>query len=79
VFETEHARTQSPIHQTAHTDACKNTSCCIYSCLPENERKSFETCMSHKGLNIHLENCTLLWFLLCNFITMYVAKNEIRR
>jgi len=44
VFET-------PIHQTAHTDAYK-TPYCIYSCLPEDEPKKFETCRRQQKLKI---------------------------
>ena len=78
MFETEHTRTHCPIHQTAHTDACKSTPYCIYSCLPEDETMRFETCRRHNKLNINLENCAYPLFLLHTCITIYGAKNEIK-
>jgi hypothetical protein len=49
VFES---RTQSPIHPTAHTDACKKILYCTYNCLPYDEHKRFETCRRHQKLEI---------------------------
>ena len=74
MFETEHTRTHCPAHQTAHTDASKNTPYCIHSCLREYEPKSFETFRRHNKVNINLENDAFPLFLLCNSITMYGAK-----
>jgi len=51
---------------------------CIYSCLPEDGPKKFETCRRQLKLKLHinLETCAFRWFALHNYITMHGAKKR---
>jgi hypothetical protein len=59
----------------AHTDAFQTYRTAYKSSLPEDELKSFETCRRKEKLNINVENCAFLWFVLYNFTTMHGVKN----
>ena len=52
-----------------------NIPCCILNCLPEDEPKSFDTLRRKEKLNINLENCAFLWFVLYNYTKMHGARN----
>jgi hypothetical protein len=44
---------------------------CMYV-LPEDKPTKFETCRRQQKLNINLENCALLWLVLCHETRIYV-------
>jgi hypothetical protein len=44
---------------------------CIYSSLPEDEPKRFETRRRQQKININSENCAFLWRFLYNCMKLY--------
>jgi hypothetical protein len=71
----DYRKTHYPIHQTAHTEACKIYHTAYTTSLSEDEPTRFEMYRRKHKFNINLENCTFRWFVWYNYITMQGAKN----